>query len=324
MALTWHRDGRISYDDPNTGDLLGPFEPWEVPSDLFIWSHGPKLYRAIDRAIEDGRKPPSDYTIPALPDPPADREAPKLPPNPIDKSAGAPPAPPVGGDDGFSVSSDPEKFAEAVRAFRARVPMTEAQFSQLTEEAQQRAFTVARVAQADVVTQAWEAIDRAVEQGTTFEDFVADVGDQLESSWGGEIPGRLETVFRTNVMGAYNAGRMELINDPDVKEARPFWRFDGIGDSRQSEICEPLDGTVLAADDPFWAKHTPPLHFNCRSVITPLDPEEAAELGISEKTPDTAAADGFGAMPDTSDAFAPDLKAYPPALRERVRESFDR
>lgn len=227
-------------------------------------------------------------------------------------------------EEDFTISSDPDAFEEAIKLFRARVPMTKKEWAQLDDEARQRAFTVARVAQADVLAQTWEAIDRAIENGTTFEDFVADAGDQLEASWGTEIPGRLETIFRTNVMGAYNAGRMELITDPAVMEDRPFWRFDAINDSRISDFCEPLDGKVMAADDPFWASHTPPLHFNCRSVITPLTPEEAQEAGLTEKAPSVEAADGFGAMPSGLGDYEPDLAAYPEGIRDRVGESFDR
>ena len=54
----------------------------------------------------------------------------------------------------------------------------------------------------------------------------------------------------------------EILSHPEVRKARPYWRFDSAGDDRVTEICEALDGTIRPADDPFWHTHTPPLHFN--------------------------------------------------------------
>jgi len=165
-----------------------------------------------------------------------------------------------------TVPDDPLQFTEAIAALRDRVPMTEAEFDELTEAEQEYAFTIANVTQADLVADAYEAIERAVRDGTTFEDFKDDVGDALEESWGGEIPGRLETIFRTNVQGAYNTGRYRQMTAPAVADARPYWRFDGVRDGATSkDICLPIikAGVVLAADDPWWNGHYPPLHPNC-------------------------------------------------------------
>jgi uncharacterized protein with gpF-like domain len=43
-------------------------------------------------------------------------------------------------------------------------------------------------------------------------------------------------------------------------------------DDRTSEICSELDGKIFREAD--IDKYNPPLHYNCRSVIVPVFPEE--------------------------------------------------
>lgn len=218
-----------------------------------------------------------------------------------------------------SISDDPEEYEEAIRAFRKRVPILDSQWDALTEAEREFAFKVSGVAQADLVNDAWEAIDRAIRDGTTLEDFKREVGTQLEAAWGGEDAGRLETIFRTNVLGAYNGGRHEILSHPEVRKARPYWRFDGVDDARQTEICAALDGTVRPADDPFWGSHSPPLHFNCRSIITPLSEDEAQDEGIDEEGPDVEPDEGFGRQPSVGGDWEPDLADYPPAIADILK-----
>lgn len=218
-----------------------------------------------------------------------------------------PPAPPP----------DPDRFEEAIRAWRRRLPVTEADLADLTAAEAEHAFTVAGVTQANQVQQVFDALDRAIEQGTTLEDFEADVGGALADSWGGADAGRVEMLFRSNLMAAYNEGRQEIFDDPAVKEARPFIRFDAVSDSRACDICDPLDGVVKPADDPFWDKHRPILHPGCRCVLTPLDEEEAHAAGVTHAVPKAEPpAEGFGRGED----YEPDLSGFDPEIAAVLRD----
>jgi SPP1 gp7 family putative phage head morphogenesis protein len=211
----------------------------------------------------------------------------------------------------WAVSSDPVKFEEALAYWRGRVPLTKTEFDALTAAAKTRAFTLAGVAQLDVIAEVMQAIERALEEGTGIEQFRTDIGAKLEAAWGASNPGRIELIFRNAVQRSYSAGRYAQMTDPQVIKARPYWRFDAVLDSRTSPICKPLNGTILPADSPFWQSNYPPLHHHCRSGVYSLTDEQASSLGGEDDLPDIKAADGFGAAPGSGGEWTPSEDDYP-------------
>jgi SPP1 gp7 family putative phage head morphogenesis protein len=209
-------------------------------------------------------------------------------------------------------------FEEAIAWFRAKVPMTRAEWDALSARAREKAFMVSGVAQLDVITDVWKAVDKALADGTTLKEFQKEVRTKLESAWAGSVKNpawRMETISRTNVQLAYSAGRWRQLQDPAVKESHPFLRYDAILDDRVTAVCKGCNGTTLPAEHPFWKSHVPPLHFNCRSALAPLTAETAASLGITTEVPAAAAHDGFGAEPDVGQ-WEPHPVDYPAALWE--------
>jgi hypothetical protein len=190
---------------------------------------------------------------------------------------------------------------------RQKVAMPVEEFAALKEAAQRRAFTVAGVADLDIVSDVWEAIERAVRDGETLEDFRVHVGEKLASAWGGENPARLETIFRTNVHGAYSAGRQYL--NQQVRDTHPYERYSVVDDDRTSDICEELiDVVVLSGTGP-----VPPLHMQCRTDKIACTEAEAKELSAElADGDDFEAAEGFGG--DPMENYEPDLSTRPPEM----------
>ncbi|MDI6756434.1 MAG: DUF935 family protein [Endomicrobiia bacterium] len=82
------------------------------------------------------------------------------------------------------------------------------------------------------------------------------------------IPGRLETIIRTNILKAYNQGRQNFF-----EQAGDFiqgYQFSAILDDRTTPVCQRLDGAMYRTTDPYISKINPPLHFNCRSLLIPI------------------------------------------------------
>lgn len=193
----------------------------------------------------------------------------------------------------------------AVEWFKAKLAMRPDEFYALEQSARARAFTVSGVTELDSISTVYDAVERAIKDGTSIDEFKASVGELFTSD------ANLETVFRTNVQSAYSAGRYIQNNRPEVRATHPYSKFSAILDGHTTDICRNLDGTVLPSDDPFWLSHQPPLDFGCRSDITAISAEEAQEAGIDTEAPDVEAADGFGGI---LEPYEPDLSTRPPDL----------
>lgn len=65
-----------------------------------------------------------------------------------------------------------------------------------------------------------------------------------------------------------NEARNAFFFDDDVLEEIDAFEFKN-GDP-VSQICQDLDGTVFSKNDPNAFRYTPPLHWNCKSYISPV------------------------------------------------------
>jgi len=210
----------------------------------------------------------------------------------------------------WTVEPDPLRPEEALAWFRARLPLPDPEFRALREEARRRAFWVSGLAALDMVQEVMDALEEALREGTTFGDFQKALSERVKSAWGEGSRHRLEAVLRTNLQLAYGAGRWK--EAVSTRELRPYWGLSVVLDGRTSEVCRPLAGVVLPADDPFWRTHVPPLHYNCRTVLVTYAREEGERRAWREP-PAHEPQPGFG-RPPTEDEWSPDPKDYHPEL----------
>ena len=198
----------------------------------------------------------------------------------------------------------------------------------MDEKAKSRAFYVSRLAEMEAVERVKDYLVENLKDKTSFQNFVKNLDkDELLKKAGWEKDGGWywETVYRTNTMSAFNAGRAEAFEEYEPE----FLEFIGIEDFRQTPVCAARSGIVKKRTDPFWKKNFPPLHFNCRSTVRPVYAEEAEAFGIKESAevsfPD-APAKGFGRNPATEwDEVTEEVKeryarirSFPDGFGERV------
>lgn len=213
-----------------------------------------------------------------------------------------------------------DRFEEAIEAFRETAPAFDGAFVEAETAASARAFTIAQVARADVVSGVWKALDVAIATGDTLASFRATVLPLLASAWvgsPGQIPARVDTIFRTTTAASYNAGRYRQAQHPDTVRLRPFWRFDALLDGRTSSICRACHGTTLPADHPWWRTHLSPLHHRCRSSFVTLRASQVGDL--TAKPPADEPAGTFGRPPD--EPWRPNPDAYPAPLRPAIHRA---
>lgn len=174
-------------------------------------------------------------------------------------------------------------------------------------EAHDHAFTVAKMADVDLLGQVRASLDKALAEGMTFADWKRDLVPMLQrAGWWGTAhvvdpvtgatvtarlgtPWRLETIFRTNLQTSYAAGQWkEIVEQSDVA---PYLMYDAVDDHRTRPLHAKWDGTLLPVDHPWWEAHYPPNGYNCRCGVIQLSRDEAEGLGLSvgQKAPDDGA-----------------------------------
>lgn len=189
-------------------------------------------------------------------------------------------------------------FQEAVDYFRNKVNLPTKTYRDIQHGAHTKAFVVAGATKEDLLADFRAAIDKAISQGTTLEEFQKDFDDIVKKSgwsYNGSRGWRSKTIYATNIKTAYAAGRYKQMTDPDVLKRRPYWQY-LVGDSKnhRKEHLE-LNGLILRADDPFWEIHFPPNGWGCKCRVRSLSENDLKRMG---RKPDKAPQGSSDVHPD--------------------------
>lgn len=186
---------------------------------------------------------------------------------------------------------------EAVSFLQGKGLRTSFDYRDLIGAEHARAFTVAKMMDADLLATVKESLDEALANGTPFQEWADGITPLLQAKgwWGrqqvtdpltGETivaglgsPSRLQTIYRTNMQSAYAAGAWDAIEAN--ADLAPFLLYDAIDDHRTREDHAAWDGTVLPIAHDWWKTHYPPNGWNCRCSVIQLSEEELADLGMA-------------------------------------------
>lgn len=141
------------------------------------------------------------------------------------------------------------------------------------------AFTVAKAMQLDVLSDIKTAVEQAIENGTTFEQFKKDLKPTLmQKGWWGKrdmtdpLTGetvaaqlgsdrRLKTIYQTNIRSAYQKGQYERTMKSD---SHPYLMYK-IGPSvHHREQHLKWNNLILPKDDLLWNSIFPPNGYGCK------------------------------------------------------------
>ncbi len=84
-----------------------------------------------------------------------------------------------------------------------------------------------------------------------------------------------------------NEARNAFFFEPEVLEQVDAFEF--VNGDPVTEVCQDLNGTVFAKDDPEMFRYTPPLHWNCKSYIRPILKGKLGGREIEKLKPSTKA-----------------------------------
>lgn len=160
----------------------------------------------------------------------------------------------------------------------------------------QAAFTVAKVTQLDLLQDIRTAVDAALKDGTTLQQFQKTLTPTLQAKgwWGrqpmtdpltGETrdvqlgsPRRLKTIYDTNLRTAHSEGQWQRIQAS--KAAFPFLQYDGANSEHPRLQHKAWDGMVLPVDDPFWQSHMPVKEWGCKCRVIAMTASQVARRGL--------------------------------------------
>lgn len=169
-------------------------------------------------------------------------------------------------------------FTEAINWFCKKFPVLYDAIEDITKKVDEQFFYMKRSTELEVTKKLYYNLLDNLKNGGTFKTWLEMSKEVLNKSGLGDSPWYLELVYRNNMMSSYNAGA--FYNQQLNKKNKPYGLYDGVDDSRQSDICKALDGKVFPLDHPFWNNYLPPNHHGCRSQRIALDAEELEEYGL--------------------------------------------
>jgi uncharacterized protein with gpF-like domain len=165
-------------------------------------------------------------------------------------------------------------FKEALAAFQLRLgnQVPTARWDDIWQASHDRAFMVAGATKADLLEDLAKAVEKAIAQGTSLQEFRRDFRKIVEErgwhGWTGEgtkagEAWRTRVIYRTNMRTSYAAGRMAQL----VEGGFSLWVYRHGGSVEPRIIHLGWDGLVLPPDHPFWATHSPPNGWGCSCYI---------------------------------------------------------
>ena len=186
-----------------------------------------------------------------------------------------------------------KKPAEAIAFLQAKGNTFSWNWFEVLKEAHSRSFTVAKVMKADLLQDIRVMVNKALEEGITFQQFKKELAPRLQKKgwWGkreivdtetglvtdvqlGSVR-RLKTIYQTNLQTSYMAGRYK--QQAAVAESRPYWQYISVIDGQTTDRCRSLHLRVFRYDDPIWNYLYPPNHWGCRARVRTLNDRQLGQ-----------------------------------------------
>ena len=152
----------------------------------------------------------------------------------------------------------PNKDAESFW-FQKRLVSPE-EFKALTADQKVQAFSVASIAKGDELQGVYDALDKAIKDGTGLAQFKKDAADIFaKRGWDKNAPWRIDLILRQNMLSQYSLANRKELSDGFFPVLQ--WSAVGgsAGDGRTRPLSRALHGKAYPYNHPFWRKYWPGL-----------------------------------------------------------------
>ncbi|MDR0454843.1 MAG: minor capsid protein [Deferribacteraceae bacterium] len=173
------------------------------------------------------------------------------------------------------------------------------------KDAHTKAFIIANETRSAVLKDVYGALQDALYQGKTLENFRKDAIERLsKSGWLSDVVGyddngnpireatekttyqRLERIYSNNLNLAYAAGRYTAIMDGEFE----FVEYLAVLDNRTRDSHRELHGKLFSTDDPVLKYFAPPNGYGCRCMLRGVTENQVKKRGLDPETLWAAAA----------------------------------
>lgn len=178
----------------------------------------------------------------------------------------------------------PLQFKEQSEFFRRKLNLPTTKWNDIYGPEHDFAFVVAGANRDDIVAAFKDAIDKAINEGETLEQFRKRF-DAIVAKTGWSYKGgrnwRTRIIYETNLNSSYMAGRYQQMME--VKDARPYWMYvhnDSVEHPRPHHKAWGDLPIVLPWNHPWWNKHFPPNGWGCQCRVFALSEDDLQRMGL--------------------------------------------
>lgn len=174
-------------------------------------------------------------------------------------------------------------FAEQIEFFKRKLNLPTDSYLDLEGKEHDYAFVVAGANRNDILADFRAAVDKAIIDGTTLDEFRRDF-DDIVAKFGWDYNGgrrwRSRIIYDTNLYSSYNAGRYE--QHQSMTDYRPYLQYvHRDGQKNPRPLHQSWDDLVLPADDPFWTSHYPINAYGCHCSVIAHSKRSLEREGLS-------------------------------------------
>lgn len=167
-------------------------------------------------------------------------------------------------------------YDAALDFLKKRMDLSEGELLTLQQKYGDTALNVTRITAAGVEQRIKQATDEIIAQGMHVRQGTQHLRQAFDAAGvNAAHPWLCETLVRTQIDVAYNAGRWNANQDPDINSILWGYQYHTIGDIRVRKNHQGLHGTKLPKDHPLWQSIWPPNGFNCRCKAIEIYNEDA-------------------------------------------------
>lgn len=221
-------------------------------------------------------------------------------------------------------------FRDAVKFLKSKKVLPAEEYKILDRKSQAAAFTVSGYTAAEILQEFLASLEKAVEEGKTKAAYREEMNHFLnDHGYEGINPWKSDTIFRTNIQTAFNAGHYKSMTI--ASSLRPYWCYMTAGDGRVRDTHAVMHGRVYRADDPIWNVWFPPNGFKCRCTVVSYTEAQVERYGLKVENKPPINIDyetgeivtrypdkGFSGNPAKT-IFKPDLSVFSAALKKAYK-----